>query len=145
MLIRGYTNTRTGMQDTVRIDGMDYHHLLPIDPTHAYFRSYHKFNWGMEGGGAIELAFALLLHFCGTIDAWNYHGEFRDEIIAKVPRMCFFFESEDIQNYVKWKKSQHRLFTRLYWKLTARWIFSDLFYEFYYENLKKSPPYRKLM
>jgi hypothetical protein len=104
--------------------------FLPIAPSKKYidFDAY-QFNWGFEGMGTNQLAFALLLHFCGAEDAYLYHLAFKWDVLVHFKfNELLYLESDDVKTYVAWKKGQQTKLGRLYWKLLGRWRFSDLFY-----------------
>ncbi len=116
------------------------HWALPLTPCLWYRQSSGKhFRWGYLGAEPRQLAFALLLQFCGAEDAIDYVTDLHKEVISKLPRKDFILNSADITNYVKMKKTQKIKIGRTFWKVVAKLritqlLFSDTFYEALYPN-----------
>jgi hypothetical protein len=116
----------------VFIDGIP----LRMGPSLQYMKfATFGFRWGTPNGGAIQLAFALLLHVCGADDAMKYHQMFESDVISNLPLgedKSFILWEEDIKNFVTRKKAIRKSkWGRLYWKLFGKFHFSENFYKEY--------------
>lgn len=124
MLILGVHNPN-GVHEVRLLGG-----VLPLQPSLGYLNHrVSSFTWGYGGAGPSQLAFALLLHFCGAQDAFLYHNAFKcDVLVYTDSHKDLSLNSEDIQAYVAMKKAQQTKLGRLYWKFAARRRFSLQFY-----------------
>ncbi len=103
---------------------------LPVAPSVQYMDyGVDGFTWGYGGAGPSQLAFALILHFCGAEEAFLYHNAFKKDVLMHTDsHKDLYLDSEDVQAYVAMKKAQQTKLGRLYWKFAAKNKFSQPFY-----------------
>lgn len=115
----------------VFIDGQE----LLLAPSLQYYQfSSYGFRWGFPCDGSWQLAFALLLHFCGAVDAQRYFIQFASEVINEIPidfKLGSYLWADDIKNFVARKKAMRSKWGRWYWKHFGKFHFSDDFYTQY--------------
>lgn len=99
-----YNGIKTPRGCLVTRDG----HALP-DKCEVRKHTTSGFEWGVDSGGAAQLALAMLCDFLGDDrQAIEYYQEFKRDIIAPMGRDQWQMKSEAIVQWMRTRMREHR-------------------------------------
>jgi hypothetical protein len=85
-----YEGRRDPQGCTVTVDGK------PLDPRHDLKQFAASFEWGYDGDGPHQLAFALLAHHAGADHAQASYKLLCETVVAELPQERWRLTDEDI-------------------------------------------------
>ncbi len=92
-------DTITGYMDTCNVlVGMKL--LNPINSQRLRNHSPDGFSWGYGGSGPAQLALAILLELTNPKFALGHYGDFKWEVIAKLPQTDFQIPTGFVMNWI---------------------------------------------
>lgn len=71
-------------------------------PQTIVFHSPTGMEWGYGGSGPADTALNVLIHFVNGAQAWALHQTFKQEVIAKIPRMTdsFTLTADEVERWI---------------------------------------------